>query len=213
MMIVAAVAVVAVAGLIVAGNLLRKDETETVRYASVAAGRVLGDPSAPVLIEAWEDYQCPICKQANATVLEQIDKNYIATGKARLEFRNLAFLGQESLAAAEAAECAAAQDKFWPYQDALFDAQRAENSGAFATGKLKVLAMTASLDRPTFNTCVDEHRYKDAIAAEKQAAQSLGVNATPTFFVNGQRISDWRDYGAFAAAIEKAYAAKTGSAG
>ncbi len=211
MAIAAVVAVVAVAVLIVAGNALRSDDT--VRYASQAQGRVLGDANAPVLIEAWEDYQCPICKQANATVLAQIDKNYIATGKARLEFRNYAFLGAESTAAAEAAECAAEQNKFWPYHDALYDAQRAENSGAFATGKLKVLAMTASLDRASFNACVDDHRYKDVVASEKTAGMGLGVNATPTFFVNGKRIADWRDYDAFAAAIEKAAAEKAGTAG
>src|SRR5262245_41997118 len=79
MAIAAVVAVFAVGGLIVAGNLLRGHGDNTVRYASQAQGRVLGDANAPVLIEAWEDYQCPICKQANATVLEQIDKNYIAT--------------------------------------------------------------------------------------------------------------------------------------
>ena len=202
MAIAAVIAVVAVASLIVAGNALRKDDT--VRYASQAQGRVLGEANAAVLIEAWEDYQCPICKQANATVLEQLDKNFIATGKARLEFRNYPFLGTESTRAAEAAECAAEQNKFWGYHDALFDAQRSENSGAFSSDKLKVLAMTASLDRATFNECFDSRRYQDVVQNEKAAGVNLGVNATPTFFVNGQRIADWRNYDEFAAAIEKA---------
>jgi protein-disulfide isomerase len=211
MAVAAVLAIGAVAGLIVAGNATRKDDT--VRYASQAQGRVLGDPQAPVLIEAWEDYQCPICKAANSSVLEQIDKKYIATGVARLEFRNFAFIGPESTTAAEAAECAAEQNKFWPYHDALYDAQRAENSGAFSNDKLKVLAMTASLDRASFNACFDDHRYKDVIANEKTAGMNLGVNATPTFFVNGKRITDWRDYDAFAAAIDKAAADKAGTAG
>jgi len=202
MAIAAVLAIGAVAGLIVAGNALRKDNT--VRYASQAQGRVLGDPNAPVLIEAWEDYQCPICNAANASVLEQIDKNYIATGKARLEYRNFPFLGKESTTAAGAAECAAEQNKFWAYHDALFDAQRSENSGAFTNDKLKVLAMTASLDRASFNTCFDSGRYDDVVQSEKAAGVNLGVNATPTFFVNGQRIADWRNYDEFAAAIEKA---------
>ena len=207
MLVAAAVAVVAVAGLIVAGNMLRDDNT--VRYASQAQGRVLGAANAPVLIEAWEDYQCPVCKVANASVLEQIDKNFIATGKARLAFLNFPFLGQESTRAAEAAECAAEQNKFWAYHDGLFDAQRGENSGAFSNDKLKVLAMTASLDRATFNACFDERRYQDVVRDEKAAGISTGVNATPTFFVNGQRIADWRSYDEFAAAIEKAAAAKS----
>ena len=202
MAIAAVLAIGAVAGLIVAGNALRKDDT--VRYASQAQGRLLGDPNAPVLIEAWDDYQCPICKAANASVLEQIDKNFIATGKARLEYRNFAFLGKESTTAAEAAECAAEQNKFWAYHDALFDAQRSENSGAFTNDKLKALAMTASLDRVSFNTCFDSGRYGDVVQKEKAAGVNIGVNATPTFFVNGQRIADWRNYDEFAAAIEKA---------
>jgi len=212
MAIAAAIALVAVVGLIVAGDLLRK-EGSAVRYASQAQGRILGDANAPVLIEAWEDYQCSICKAANASVLEQIDKNYIATGKARLEFRNYPFLGPESAAAADAAECASEQGKFWPYHDALYDAQRAENSGVFSTDKLKALAADLSLDSGAFNACVDSGRYKDAIASEKTAGQSIGVDATPTFFVDGQRIADWRDANTFAAVIEKAYAAKGGASG
>jgi protein-disulfide isomerase len=206
-------AVVAVVGLVVAGDLLRKDSGETVRYASQAQGRVLGDANAPVLIEAWEDYQCPICKAANSSVLEQIDKNYVATGKARLEFRNFPFLGPESTAAADAAECAAEQDKFWPYHDALYDAQRAENSGVFSTSKLKSLAGSTGMDTNAFNACVDSGRYKDTVAAEKASGESIGVNATPTFFVDGQRIADWRDYDTFAALIDKAYTAKGGTTG
>jgi protein-disulfide isomerase len=204
MAIAAVLAVGAVAGLIIAGNILRRDDSNTVRYASQAQGRILGDPNAPVLIEAWEDYQCPICKVANASVLEQVDKNFIATGKARLVYRNFPFLGQESTSAAEAAECASEQNKFWAYHDALFDAQRSENSGAFSDDKLKMLAMTASLDRTSFNQCFDSSRYDDVVQSEKAVGANLGVNATPTFFVNGQRLADWRDYDAFAAAIERA---------
>src|SRR6185503_16211685 len=65
MAIAAVLAFGAVAGLIIAGNAMRKDDT--VRYASQSQDRILGDPNAPVLIEAWEDYQCPICKAANAS--------------------------------------------------------------------------------------------------------------------------------------------------
>jgi protein-disulfide isomerase len=212
MALAAALAVATVAVLIIAGNALRRDN-ETVRYASQASGRVLGDVNAPVVIDAWEDYQCPVCKAANATVLEQVDRDYIATGKAKLVFHNYPFIGPESQQAAEAAEAAAEQGKFWAYHDALFAAQRAENSGAFSNDKLKALAASAGLDSQAFNASFDSNRYESAVQAEKAAGEQLGVNATPTFFVNGKRVADWRDYNAFTQMIEQALAQRGGVAG
>jgi protein-disulfide isomerase len=212
MAVTGALAVAAVAVLIVAGNMLR-DDNQTVRYASQAAGRVLGSADAPVTIDAWEDYQCPVCKAANATVLEQIDKQYIATGKAKLVFHNFPFIGPESQQAAEAADVAAEQDKFWAYHDALFEAQRAENSGAFSNDKLKALAVSAGLDSDAFNASFDSNKYESAVQAEKASGMQLGVDATPTFFVDGKRIADWRDYDAFAQAIEQALAQQAGTVG
>jgi protein-disulfide isomerase len=205
MLIVAGVAIVAVAGLIVVGDALRSEDT-TIRFPAQAAGRVLGSPDAPVTIEAWEDFQCPVCKAANASILAQIEKEYVETGKAKLEFKNYPFLGDESTAAAEAAECAAEQDLFWPYHDSLFAAQRAENSGAFSAGKLESIAAEVGLDTAEFAACVDSGRYEAAIKDEKSAGARQGVNATPIFFVNGVRVPDWRSYDDFAALIEQAAA-------
>jgi len=202
----AAGALVAVFALVVLGGVLR-DGNGSVQHTAAASGFVLGSADAPVLITAWEDFQCPICKAANASVLKQIEAEYVTTGKARLQYRQFPFLGQESTLAAEASQCVADQGRFWDYHDALFNSQRAENSGAFSKANLKKAASSLGLDTVAFDACLDESQHKDSVQAEKKIGLELGVNATPTFFVNGKAVKDWRDYSAFKALIDQALAA------
>ncbi len=204
LLITGAAAIVAVVALIAIGGLLRGGGGSPVTHSAPAAGYILGDPAAPVVITAWEDFQCPICKAANASTLSGIEEAYVSTGKAQLVFRQFPFLGAESLSAAEASQCAADQDAFWNYHDALFTAQGAENSGVFSAAKLKEIAASLGLDTGAFNACVDSGEHSDSVAAEKAEGESLGVNSTPTIFVNGERVPDWRDYNGFAAMIDAA---------
>jgi protein-disulfide isomerase len=199
----AGVAGVLVLGLIVLGALLR-GSSEPVTHTAPTDGYVLGSTSAPVVITAWEDFQCPICKAANSSVMRVIEEQYVATGKAQVVFRQFPFLGPESQAAAEASQCAADQGAFWDYHDALFTAQGAENSGVFTATKLKDIAAGLNLDVATFGSCIDSGAHSEGVAAEKAQGVALGVKGTPTFFVNGQRVPDWTDYAAFSAMIESA---------
>ena len=82
---------------------------------------VLGDPNAPVNIVEYGDYQCPFCARFFLETEEKIRENYIGPGKANMIYKDLAFLGPESLDAALAANCAADQGKFWEYHDKLFE--------------------------------------------------------------------------------------------
>ena len=195
-------AVAAAALLIVAGGLLRDDgEVQTVSAAQ-RDGRVLGETSAPVIITAWEDFQCPVCKAANTSVLATIIAEYVDTGKAQLQYRYFSFLGDESKRAAEAAEAAAEQGKFWEYHDALFTYQGAENSGAFSNDRLSKLATLAGLDLAQFEASLDSGEYEGVVEAELDEGRDRGVTGTPTFFVNGERVPDWRDLDAFRALID-----------
>jgi protein-disulfide isomerase len=196
-------AAVLVIGLIVVGSLLRGD-SGPVTHSAPTEGYILGSSSAPVVITAWEDFQCPVCKAANASTLRVIEDQYVSTGKAQVIFRQFPFLGPESTAAAEASQCAADQIAFWDYHDALFTAQGAENSGVYSKAKLKQIAADLGLDTASFNTCLDSGAHSASVAAEKAEGVDLGVKGTPTFFVNGKRVEDWTDYGAFAALIESA---------
>jgi protein-disulfide isomerase len=189
-----AVAVVAAVALILANRPAASDEIASVQavtsnYGEIPRdGRVLGDPNAPVLVVEWGDYQCPACRQFKQVFFPQLLQDYIAIGKIRFEYRDFAFIGDESKLAAEAALCAQDQGKFWEYHDALFANQRGENVGSFTPARLKRIAEVVGLDMGQFNSCLDSRQHQGEVEAMHQEAQNLGVNATPTFFVNGKKL-------------------------
>jgi protein-disulfide isomerase len=206
---VGAAAVAAVVALIVIGGVLRGGDDAIEARLAPTDGFVLGSPDARVVLTVWEDFQCPVCKAANASTLERIEEEYVNTGKVQILFRQFPFLGNESTAAAEASQCAADQDAFWPYHDALFAAQGAENSGALNNGKLKSIASDLDLDMTTFNSCFDSGAHKASVQAEKEQGVDAGVTGTPAIFIDGVRVTDWRNYSAVAAMIDSALAQKS----
>ena len=103
-------------------------------------------------------------------------------------WHDLSFLGQESVWAAEAADCAAEQGQFWPYHDKLFAEQTGENRGAFSKNNLKVFAANLGLDQEAFNACVDSDRYAGQVRAETEAGRRQGVRSTPTLYVSGEKV-------------------------
>jgi len=198
----AAIGIVAV--LILAGNFFRGGEQVTTSDVSQRNGRTLGSPAAPVVISAWEDFQCPVCKAANTQVLDRLIAEYVDTGKVQLQYRYFAFLGPESQWAAEAAEAAAEQGRFWEYHDALYNAQAGENRGAFSRERLKAIAEGLGLDMARFEAAFDSGKYRQVVEEEHQEGLDLGVVGTPTYFVNGTPVQDWRDYSAFKRLIDHA---------
>jgi protein-disulfide isomerase len=148
-------------------------------------GRQIGDASAPVLIEMYEDFQCPGCKAFTDSIEPRILDAYVATGQARLTYRHYPFLGEESLQAAHASMCADAQGRFWDYHDMLFANQVGENRGAFADRRLLAFAESLGLEMEAFQTCFDEQAHEAEIAQDLEAASQAGVHSTPTILVNG----------------------------
>ena len=144
-------------------------------------GRILGNANAPVTLVEYADFQCPVCKRAETSLLPQIEKDYIQTGKVKLEFRMFPFIGQESWNAAQAADAAGDQGKFWEYHDALFNAQGSENGGNFTFEKLVAIAQQLGLDVQKFSDTLSANTHLAAIQKEKDAA--TGVSSTPTFYV------------------------------
>jgi protein-disulfide isomerase len=163
---------------------------------------VRGDLNAPVTITEYGDFQCPSCGAFFRSVEPRLITDYIKTGKAKLVFKNFAWIGDESRRAAEAAACAGAQGKFWEYHDLLYSSQRGENSGAFVVPNLKRFAAQLGLDQAGFDACVDGRAYRSAIEADMKEVRSLGLSGTPSFFINGQRVG-LSDYASFASAIER----------
>lgn len=121
-------------------------------------------------------------------MLRQLAPAYIDTGKAKVIYRHFAFIGNESQWAANAAECAGEQNKFWAYADYLFEHQAGENRGAFARDNLKRFAVELKLDSAAFNACFDSNKYDAVVKQETSAGQQRGVRATPSFFIQGQFI-------------------------
>jgi protein-disulfide isomerase len=116
---------------------------------------------------------------------------------------HMAFLGEESQWAAEASECASDQGAFWQYHDKLFDSQNGENQGAFSKDNLKGFAKDLGLKTDEFNQCLDSGKYTQKVMQETQAAQTLGVQSTPSFYIN-----DWLVLGALPVEEFDTYIAK-----
>ena len=184
--LLAAAAVAAVAGVVVLVVLGMSTQSEGAieRLEGInAVGRSLGDANAPVTIIEFADYQCPACKRFEQDIANDLQEQYISTGLAKLEFRNLPIIGGESFLAAEAAQCADDQGKFWEYHDLLFEAQRGENSGTFSSERLVDLAREAGLDVATFTQCMADSKHRQLVQDEADVAMDAGARGTPFFLI------------------------------
>jgi protein-disulfide isomerase len=133
-----------------------------------------------------------------------MENKNIASGQAKLVWHDFPFLGPESFAAAQAARCAADQNKFWAYHDKLYEEQAGENSGKFSTQNLKQFAADLKLDSQQFNGCVDGNQHQADVQADLAAGKQQGINVTPTLFVNGQKIEGVPSYSQLSQVIQQA---------
>ncbi|MBI2624423.1 DsbA family protein [Candidatus Parcubacteria bacterium] len=163
----------------------------------------LGPADAKVTIIEFSDFQCPFCGRFFRDTEPKIVENYVKAGKVRFVYRDLAFLGEESLRAAEAAQCAFEQGKFWEYHDALFTNQSGENEGAFKDDNLKRFARDLKLDSAKFDGCLDSRKYRSEVEKDTDDARLAGATGTPTVFINGRIIVGARPYEDFARVIEE----------
>src|SRR4051794_38887003 len=115
LLILLAVAALGGVGAIIATQAMRGSSGNVPARASTGEGRVLGDANAPVTVVEYADFQCPICKRAETSIVSRIEQDYVQQGKVKIEFRMFPFIGQESWDAAQASEAAADQAKFWEY--------------------------------------------------------------------------------------------------
>lgn len=166
------------------------------------SGTTLGAADAPASIVEWGDYQCPGCGIFAREVAPRLITEYVEPGKASFEFRDFSFLGEESFRASEAAACADDQGAFWPYHDTLYTNQRGENQNAFSDVRLKEIAKSLSLDTAKFTSCLDSGEKRAEVEQSAADARAEGINSTPSVFINGTRIEDWRNWDAVKAALD-----------
>jgi protein-disulfide isomerase len=179
---------------------------------ALANGKTLGAQDAKVVIQEFADFQCPYCGRFALTTEKNVIDSLVATGNVRFEYHHFIVVdgntrGTESRRAAEASECANEQGEFWNFQRMVFTNQNGEGKGAFADRRLKAFAETLGLDTAAFNTCFDSSKYAQAVQADERMGASLGINSTPSLFVNGQPISNPLDFNEIQSAVQAALGA------
>ena len=162
----------------------------------------LGAASAPVTIVEFSDFQCPFCQRA-APTLKQIRAQY--GDKVRVVWKDfpLTQIHPQAFKAAEAGHCAAEQGKFWELHDQMFG-----NQAALQPDSLKKYAADMGMDAAKFNACLDSSKYAERVRDGVAAGTRLGVNSTPTVYINGRMLTGAQPYDTFAAIIDEELARK-----
>jgi protein-disulfide isomerase len=154
-----------------------------------------GSANPRVTIVEFSDFECPFCKQVQST-LKQIVERY--GGDVRLVFKNLPLEGhRNSFPAARAAYCAAEQDRFWQFHDALFSAQD------LSPPLLEQIASDLGLAPERFKTCLSSEQSRAAIIKDLEAAKLFRIDSTPSFIVNGKLIKGALSFADFQKIIEQ----------
>ena len=224
---------IVVAGIIVAGavliighegaNATTTTDTSTTQpstTATVNADQVsstgnptIGDANAPLTIAYWFDYQCPFCKQNELTVMPQLIKDYVDTGKVKIVYKDFSFLGPDSdtLGHWGRAVWAVAPDKFEAWHKAVYDNQGEENTG-WATSadiqKITASVLTAAQTAQVAQLAVaDATQYQNAMNADKQEGTQDGVEGTPALLIGDQMVAGAETYAQVQAVINAQLAA------
>ena len=142
-----------------------------------------GNDSAPLQIVEFADFECPYSREASLAVRE-LQARF--PDKIHFIYRDFPLddVHPHAFAAAQAANCASDQNKFWQMHDKLF-----QNQDHLGDLDIKLYALEAGLDITKFNKCFDEHKYKDEIEVDRADGIAAGVIGTPTFFINGKKIA------------------------
>jgi protein-disulfide isomerase len=159
--------------------------------------RVKGNVDAPITIVEFADFQCPFCSRVQP-VLEDVLAKY--KGKVKLAYLDfpLSQIHQQAELAAEASHCALLQGKYWEMHDAMFADQSKLDKAA-----LTKTAGRLGADQNLFESCLKSGKYKDVVERDVQAGFRAGVNATPSFFINGEFLSGAQSYADFVKIIDR----------
>lgn len=158
----------------------------------------LGPENAPITMVEFSDYQCPFCISWYQQVYKRLMVDY--KDKIRFVYKDfpLYSIHPEAEAAAEAANCAGDQNAYWQYHDALFEEKNGLGGDAYTK-----YASDLGLNLDTFNKCINEHLHKDDVTADYKYGSSLGVNSTPSFYINGLAVIGAQPYEVFQQIIDK----------
>jgi len=150
------------------------------------ASPILGDPNAPLTMVEFGDYQCTFCKKFFHETEESILTNYVKTGKVKMLFKDFIVVNDDSINAASAAHCANDQEMFWEYHSTLYNNWDGEGTGWASSEQLHQFAFTLGLDMDEFSECMSKSKWKELVDSSHADGRTLGVDATPTFFIIDQ---------------------------
>ena len=146
---------------------------------------VVFNADSPLKIDIWEDFQCPYCKFFEDAMGDYLE-TLIREKQAEVTYHMASFLGQESVRASNAANCAVPEGRFIEYHRALFDIQGGENSGLFSNKNLVEIGTRLGITSESFANCVDNNESGDVVENVASSMKKNGVEGTPTVFINGK---------------------------
>src|SRR6476661_5574696 len=151
---------------------------------------VLGDPKAPITLIEYASLTCPHCAHFSVTVLPELKKKWIDTGKVKLIYRDFP-LDQTALKAAQLAECAG-KDKYFGVIDMIFETQSKWATASDPMAELGKSLRIAGMGDAEVKACLANDAVANGVVADYRGGETLGVNSTPTLFINGQEFKGAR---------------------
>ena len=155
--------------------------------SDAATLRSKGNPQAPIKIIEHIDLQCPACANGSIILRDYIqrfpNKLYI-----QIKYFPLVSIHAHSIRSATFADCAALQGKFWPFLDRLMDQQSVWSKSSAPDAEFFKIAQEIGLNENSLKSCIADPKIADKIYKDKEAASGLGIQSTPTYFINGKMI-------------------------
>lgn len=181
-------------------------------------GNTIGKADAPVTLEVYEDFQCPVCAQYSLGVEPILVNQYVLAGTLLIVHHDIAILGRggsddESKLTATGAACASTQGMYWDYAHWVYNNQDGENAGGFRRERLTSIAEAAGLDGAAFGSCLSDATQIQKVADVTNQAIGLGISSTPTMYLAGQQIVGLQSAQQLGALIEAAAASASPAPG
>lgn len=186
---IASIALVVIVGVVFSITTNRTNTNVALPPSAIVAnnsGLTFNDSAKPV-IDVWEDFQCPACglfEKDNGQTLHDI----VTSGKAKVVFHMLSFIGPESVTLANAGGCADKVGKFINLHSYLYSHQVTENSGFWGTNSILAAGQAAGITDPAFAKCVTGGTYSKWVQNIEASGTTQNINQTPTILINGKEL-------------------------
>ena len=187
---------------VISGTVSSADTTSTAETNEILRFEIpidgepyIGPEDAPIVIVEFSDFNCSFCRRFHQETFNALLGEY--PDQIRFVYRDFPITSQESFYAAQAAQCAFEQDKFWEFHDLLFSGTLPLGSEAYET-----YALELGLDSEELLFCIESERFAEDVSSDGSFASSLGLTGTPSFFINGIPMIGAQPLSQFARIIE-----------